>query len=437
MQRELNPPLPLLAARFGRFHQFHEPLDFVRRGGPPIRVRREASQNLARLFAVRLARVARQQPPLRRGARVERPFQFQIFHEQRRGRFPLRRFDERHRDPLHARHSRDRHLDHFGRLLAVGFHFRRRQPDARPHCVSGERFDRVFLFLRLRFRPDRQQRNPHGLFVRMLRVHADAETVFGVFVHVVRRVQRADVPNLFLLGRGNRAKAALRHVAAGRLQIPRGLATHRWLRWFDHDRALHDRFRGRQISLHQHGRKGQHIADVVEAVTDVVRRKIFRRQKIHADQIANRVVVFRPIQPPHRDVARVRLGVAVRSFEHRLDRLQKRRHFLARRPRPFLGRHLAQFHHVHHRLPLLARLQHGRFVAKRVQRQVRLRLLFAMTMHAMLLHKPGVVLQKVRRWLGRFIRPRVPGKHHQRPGAHPAENTDRPRSEMTRQDSTA
>ena len=54
----------------------------------------------------------------------------------------------------------------------------------------------------------------------------------------------------------------------------------------------------------------KHLADIVEAVADVVGRETRRPVQIDADQVADRVIVLSAIQPAERDVA----GGHSRSF---------------------------------------------------------------------------------------------------------------------------
>ena len=54
--------------------------------------------------------------------------------------------------------------------------------------------------------------------------------------------------------------------------------------------------RREQASFHQHGRHGEHVGDVVEAVSVVVRRKLFGGIDFHAQHGADGVAVFRAIQ---------------------------------------------------------------------------------------------------------------------------------------------
>ena len=57
------------------------------------------------------------------------------------------------------------------------------------------------------------------------------------------------------------------------------------------------------------------IADIVEPIAHVIGRKVIGRMKVDADQIANRVVVFRSIETTDRDSARVKRPAAVLGLE--------------------------------------------------------------------------------------------------------------------------
>ena len=69
---------------------------------------------------------------------------------------------------------------------------------------------------------------------------------------------------------------------------------------------------GGQVLLQQEGREGQHVADVVEAVTHVVGREIVGRSEVDPDQVPDRVVVFLAIEPAERDPSRVLRDLATR-----------------------------------------------------------------------------------------------------------------------------
>ena len=79
----------------------------------------------------------------------------------------------------------------------------------------------------------------------------------------------------------------------------------------DGEGPRHDRVRGGEIALHQQGRDGEDVADVVEAVTDVVLGKL-AGVEVHADQIANGVAILDAIEPAHRHLAGIAFGGACR-----------------------------------------------------------------------------------------------------------------------------
>ena len=80
------------------------------------------------------------------------------------------------------------------------------------------------------------------------------------------------------------------------------------------DRLRENLVRRGEIFLEQHRRHREHVADVVETVARVVRRKIIGGPEIHADEIANRVVVLGAIQAANRDAAGI--GVFAIRFEN-------------------------------------------------------------------------------------------------------------------------
>src|SRR5262249_47336593 len=57
-----------------------------------------------------------------------------------------------------------------------------------------------------------------------------------------------------------------------------------------------DAFGGGEVSLHEHRRYGEHVADVVEAVAGIVGGEIFLGAELHAEQVANGVGVLVAIE---------------------------------------------------------------------------------------------------------------------------------------------
>ena len=126
---------------------------------------------------------------------------------------------------------------------------------------------------------------------------------------------------------------------------------------------------GRQILFQQHRRQREHIADVVKAITRIIRGKIVRRLEIHAHEIANGVVVFRAIEPANRDAAGVGM-VAVALENLGLDPGGDQLAFLRRRLRFFFRRHLMGLEVLYHLRKSLAVAQHRRFVRVNPQIEV-------------------------------------------------------------------
>ena len=71
----------------------------------------------------------------------------------------------------------------------------------------------------------------------------------------------------------------------------------------------------REVLFQKHRRKREDVANVIEAVTSVVRGKLFFGVEINADQVANGISVLDPVKSSHGDSAGIEiLGV---SLEHR------------------------------------------------------------------------------------------------------------------------
>jgi len=146
---------------------------------------------------------------------------------------------------------------------------------------------------------------------------------------------------------------------------------------------LHDRFGGRQIPFHQDGADGEHVADVVEAVADVVGGEVVRRLEIDANEIADRVVVLGAIETAQGDAARIALAARVGFDEDVVDGFEEGVSVLEIGSRLLLRRHLAGVQHLHDFVPFLAVLQDRLLVGVIVQREVGVFLLGAVTLDAM------------------------------------------------------
>ena len=109
-----------------------------------------------------------------------------------------------------------------------------------------------------------------------------------------------------------------------------------------------------QILLHQHRRDRQHIPDVVKTKTGIVCRKILIRAKIHLQQIANRVRVFRPVQPPRRHPTRIRLDLRIRLLKLGVNVMEQPVDLRLCWPRKSLRRHLPGFDLADNPLPVVA-----------------------------------------------------------------------------------
>ena len=76
---------------------------------------------------------------------------------------------------------------------------------------------------------------------------------------------------------------------------------------------------GGQVLLQEQGRDRQDVADVVEAVADVVVGEVGGRLEVDADEVADRVVILGPVEPADRDAAVVARPAAVELVEQVFD----------------------------------------------------------------------------------------------------------------------
>ena len=115
-----------------------------------------------------------------------------------------------------------------------------------------------------------------------------------------------------------------------------------------------DCLRGRQVFLQQDRRHAEHIADVVKAIAHVVRREVIGWMKVDADEIANRVVVFRAIEPANRHSPWIERATTIIRFQAGLDPLRQLREFLTRGLGAIVRRHQPTFDIFLDPLPHLA-----------------------------------------------------------------------------------
>ena len=166
-----------------------------------------------------------------------------------------------------------------------------------------------------------------------------------------------------------------------------------------HQRAVQDLPRRRVVKLHLHRRNRQRLPDIIKAPSRRVLREFFRRLKVHAHKIANRIVVLRAIHPAQHHTRR-----ALRDFRPRqllLQPLRKPRRRLLRRLLLVLRRHLMTTHGIHHFLPLRSDRWVRKIIRQRIQPQLPLLLLRPMTSRAVLFNKRLHHLRKPRRILRR------------------------------------
>ena len=108
------------------------------------------------------------------------------------------------------------------------------------------------------------------------------------------------------------------------------------------------------VIFHQHGRNGQHVGDVVEAIAGIVGRKVFFGAEIHGQQIANGVRIFAAVEAARRHVPGVRFDIAVGLFEFTFHVVDQGLHLRFGRAWNAFGRHLATAQLVENRFPAVA-----------------------------------------------------------------------------------
>ncbi len=144
--------------------------------------------------------------------------------------------------------------------------------------------------------------------------------------------------------------------------------------------GVDDFFGGGEVLFHEDRRHGEHVADVVEAVADVVGGEVVGRVEGDADEVADGVVVFGAVEPANGDAAGVfgaggAIGLEHVGVEPGVDGVE----FGRGRFRLALRRHHAAAQVFGHFFPDLRLGEDGRLVLEGVEVEVAARLGAAVT----------------------------------------------------------
>src|SRR5262249_37984354 len=90
------------------------------------------------------------------------------------------------------------------------------------------------------------------------------------------------------------------------------------------DGELDDALRSGEVLLQQERRHAEDIADVVEAVADVIAGEVGGGAEVDAEEIADGVVVLSTVEPADRDAARVAALAAINDRELLIEERQDR-----------------------------------------------------------------------------------------------------------------
>ena len=104
------------------------------------------------------------------------------------------------------------------------------------------------------------------------------------------------------------------------------------------NRLRHNRSRGLQIFLKQHGRQREHICDIIEPMPGIIGGKLFVRVEVDTHEITHRVAILHAIQSANGHAARIGVGrVDGESFP--FDPIGQNLFLFLGRLRLFQGRH--------------------------------------------------------------------------------------------------
>ncbi len=105
-------------------------------------------------------------------------------------------------------------------------------------------------------------------------------------------------------------------------------------------RLRHNRLRRHHILLQKHRRHREHVTNVIEAITGVIRRELDLAVEVNAHEVADRVAILDAVQPAGGDTPRIRVPrINAKCFK--LDPLLQPLTFFRRRLRFFGWRHEA------------------------------------------------------------------------------------------------
>jgi hypothetical protein len=173
-----------------------------------------------------------------------------------------------------------------------------------------------------------------------------------------------------------------------------------------HDRRLGDLLGGDQVLVHQQRRDRQNIADVVEAVADVVGREVVGGPQVEAREVTDGVVVLFAVEAAHGHAARV-IYFAVRLRDRRVDPADQEVALGGRRLRHPRRRHVAGADVARHLFPHGAAFENRGRVLVAHQRQIGSRAPGAVARHAVPLHqRRDVLLEGDQHWRRGFSRRR-------------------------------
>jgi hypothetical protein len=375
-------------------------LEFLRRHRAAPGAREKLREQIPRALLRRFALGGRRPAAHERGAGVERALDLQPLDEEQGRRVCGGIAHQRHGHAFDAAQWRQFGFDDLGVLFVARGDLDDLQDAAflHLHDFFGFEFGEAGVGLGLfDVGPGGEEGDFHRTATGGFGIHSGAEQVAPRGVEFERRVDRPGFDVRFARSE-NSPVAAHRRARRARLAVARGHGADVGLARAERDGELRDVLRGIEIALHEHGRHAEHVTDVVEAVADVVGREIGGGLRIHADEIADGVVVLGTIEAAQRDAAGVGRRVAVVVGEDGARGREKRAALGVGGLGLVVGRHVAGLHGLENVLPFLAVLEQRGVVAKFVQGEIGLLLFLAVARGAVLFEKGDARFSK------RFLR---------------------------------